>query len=1241
MKKILLRGTPLALVAVGSVVFVTTTGSRTGDGHAVGVAASIMSVVVCAALLVLRSARRIHKRQYRLLELLRENHKRASVWNFHVMTALRTSVPPRDGATVSASPPPRQVPWKGLTLFALAALSGTLSLASRGNIREVTLPLCLALVGVAVLDVVVGRIEERITGWQTRLEREVTANHKRASVWNYHVSKALGVNLDPPTSAQDAMKVSADEKSPTRVKRHPSALALVDSSVFDTDFYSAYAGGIFASPVDAASHYLFVAAPLGVSPTPFLDTGQIPREVARTLRNGEVDPLLTYLRSREALTSRHGALFDGRHAGIDEDVATSHPGGILGAWIAALDDEAQLAVAVDTSTRGQNAQLVREALIEQIRNVRKSEIIAGPRSHPTWDSETEASWLGELARLEMGKLPRVTVVMAVRDREDIVGRAIRSVQAQTHEHWELVVVDDGSADDTCGRVSELAAKDPRIRLVQGVGRGVAHARNLGLQVADGDYLAYIDSDNEWVDTYLETMLRGMISEKIGAAYAATAIRGGQGTRYRAYVGGLDHLLTLNHIDLNVLMIRADVAKAAGEFDESLKRWVDHDYAIRVAKVDEPRLFPFIGCWYDDSREATDRITVRESEHWQWVVLAKHWVDWESVPEPVSGRLSVIIPTYNDFTMTKTAICSVLSDASDSGIDIEVVVVDNGSKLEVGQDLIKTFGVGGPVRYLRLPRNLHFATGCNLGLSVATGEWVLFLNNDTEVRRGALSRLQGAMSDPHVLGVQPLLVYPDETIQTAGTVFAVANALPNHLLVGHPPADALPLERARFDAISAAAMMVRSSQVRALRGFDPIYVNGMEDVDLCLRLSERYGGHFALEPTAIVTHLESRTPGRGNNVLENRRLFLNRWKGRLPAPQQDIIRHAGFELSAIGTDGLDVPGPKLYLRRDPADTRLRWGIRISSAAGSGGDTWGDTHFAESLRAALERAGHNAVVHRPESYGTPATAFDDVNLVIRGKARVRPMPGKTNMLWVISHPDDVTLDELREFEFVFAASSSWSQTMSERSGRAVHTMLQATDADRFRPDVEAKDRESRAVFVGSTHPGRNRLAVHYALESGVDLRVYGRGWASTLPGTMLAGEYIDNAKLAAYYKGAARVVTDHWENMALAGFVQNRVFDAVASGARVVCDDVDGLAELFGGSVQVYTTPEELAYLCSDKSDHLYPSDEERHVIAERVRREHSFEARALEISSLLANCQHRDLRCESFGFGMQSNGAGTK
>lgn len=122
----------------------------------------------------------------------------------------------------------------------------------------------------------------------------------------------------------------------------------------------------------------------------------------------------------------------------------------------------------------------------------------------------------------------MTVIMPCFNSEGYIEESIRSIMAQTIEEWELVVVDDGSTDRTCEIVAEFEKRDTRIRLVrQPVNRGPADARNVGLDQAQGEFIAFLDSDDVWFPD--KTAKQVGIMEKSGADISYTGYKRRKGT----------------------------------------------------------------------------------------------------------------------------------------------------------------------------------------------------------------------------------------------------------------------------------------------------------------------------------------------------------------------------------------------------------------------------------------------------------------------------------------------------------------------------------------------------------------------------------------------------------------------------------------------------------------------------------------------------------------------------------------
>ncbi|PZE84972.1 glycosyltransferase [Curtobacterium sp. MCBD17_032] len=290
-------------------------------------------------------------------------------------------------------------------------------------------------------------------------------------------------------------------------------------------------------------------------------------------------------------------------------------------------------------------------------------------------------------------------------------------------------------------------------------------------------------------------------------------------------------------------------------------------------------------------------------------------------------------------------------------------------------------------------------------------------------------------------------------------------------------------------------------------------------------------------------------------------------------------------------------------------RMTWAVKIAAPAGPAGDGWGDVHFAAELAEALRRLGQTVRIDRRDAHVRDDDGADDVTLVVRGLDRVPPNPASVNLLWVISHPDDVADTELRSFDRSFAAGPAWAAAASARSGVAVATLLQATDPAVFHPGARSDTSEDtgRVVFVGSTR-GTARPVVADAVALGADLRVHGPGWGGVVPDPALGTPSLARDEVARAYASARVVLNDHWPDMAAGGFLSNRVFDVLASGGVVVTDEVADLADLLDvPTLAVARSRDDLAALLDPA--HTWPSAAERSEVAARIAAEHSFDARA--------------------------------
>lgn len=180
----------------------------------------------------------------------------------------------------------------------------------------------------------------------------------------------------------------------------------------------------------------------------------------------------------------------------------------------------------------------------------------------------------------MNDIPLITVVIPTYKRASLVLRAIRSVQNQTHKNLEIIVVDDASPDNTEKVVRSIT--DARIRYIrheQNAGLA-ANGRNTGIQAACGEFIAFLDDDDEWLDTMIEKQLK--VIEAHDAVLCAALVNGIHIKCHRRNSVTLEDLRKGNDFDPSSLMARTPVLKEL-LFDEDLRQGEDWDLFIRMAR----------------------------------------------------------------------------------------------------------------------------------------------------------------------------------------------------------------------------------------------------------------------------------------------------------------------------------------------------------------------------------------------------------------------------------------------------------------------------------------------------------------------------------------------------------------------------------------------------------------------------------------------------------------------------------
>ena len=163
-------------------------------------------------------------------------------------------------------------------------------------------------------------------------------------------------------------------------------------------------------------------------------------------------------------------------------------------------------------------------------------------------------------------IPLVSVIMPAYNAELFIEKAILSVANQTFSDWELLVIDDGSSDQTPTIVSKLASADHRIKfLINKENMGCAKSRNRGLDIAVGKYIAFLDSDDIWHPQKLERQLEAIKNSGVGICYCSYEIIDASENNVKAdYIvpekAEFKDILMENYIQCSAMLIRSDIVK---------------------------------------------------------------------------------------------------------------------------------------------------------------------------------------------------------------------------------------------------------------------------------------------------------------------------------------------------------------------------------------------------------------------------------------------------------------------------------------------------------------------------------------------------------------------------------------------------------------------------------------------------------------------------------------------------------
>ncbi len=498
--------------------------------------------------------------------------------------------------------------------------------------------------------------------------------------------------------------------------------------------------------------------------------------------------------------------------------------------------------------------------------------------------------------------PLVSVIMPTRGRPDLIRIAIQSVLAQAYERWELIIINDGGTDiadvvaahNGCGRIVYLHLPRPR---------GAAAARNAGIAIARGTYIAYLDDDDWYDERHLATLVdaleqgddvvaysdsRRIVEVERAGRFRATSVQ----EPYYAVPFSRGALLVNNYIPILALVHRRDVMDQVGMFDESFEVLEDWELWIRMSQKVDFRRVPVVTCnvrWREDGSTTT---TGRRRDHYPCAKrihekYAEQVAGARNVTEARERLLACLEPAYRNIPPT----CSIVIAATNAecslrdclaaiasvtqGVSYEVVVVDNGSR-DGTVRLLTEADVDAKI--VVLPNAVPLGEALQRGVNEATGRFLVFMSADDIVREYWLRALvEDAELHPESVAISGKLLDVCGAVADAGGTLTSGEVVARH--VGARAWDPQVSRRSRID-VASGVTLVRREAFDTIGGLDPSFETMLAVGDLCCRAAAL--GDVVLQPASVL--YATGAPEEASAARDRDRLAHKANLGRTPTAQ---------------------------------------------------------------------------------------------------------------------------------------------------------------------------------------------------------------------------------------------------------------------------------------------------------------------------------------------------------------------
>lgn len=466
----------------------------------------------------------------------------------------------------------------------------------------------------------------------------------------------------------------------------------------------------------------------------------------------------------------------------------------------------------------------------------------------------------------------------------LLTECLDSLLNQSYDHFEICISDDHSTlEETLEVLKEYEEKYDKVHVVYRKENGmISEASNTAISIARGEFIALIDNDDTIEKSSLSYVVEALNqNKKLDMIYSDEDKIDFKGNYMEPHFKpdySPDTLMGVNYI-CHLCVLRKSLVDKLGGFRKEYDGSQDYDLFLRVVESTK-EIYHIEKVLYHWRQTATSTAGYLGNKSYAYLAgkraledsLKRRKIKGEVIDNPrVSTYLvkyetkrplvSVIIPMRDQAKVSRRCFESLYEKNTYS--NFEVIVIDNGSEEEETKNLFQEYKKHKNFKVVRIDQEFNYSALNNEGVKIAKGEYLLFLNNDTEIiQEDTLEWLVGYASQEHIGCVGVKLLYPDKLVQHAGVVLGFGGVA-GHIYVANSYHDNGLFGRLvmpyNYTAVTAACLCIKKSKFNEVNGFDEKLKVALNDVDLNLKVLEKGYYNVCLSNVEVI-HYESKSRG---------------------------------------------------------------------------------------------------------------------------------------------------------------------------------------------------------------------------------------------------------------------------------------------------------------------------------------------------------------------------------------------